>query len=143
MLARKNYLNKTIRLDSKIMDDLEALSEMLGRSQNELISIAVVNLLKCNQHWFEQDVIVFYFESFFGNGGEKETFDFEAFTVTITNNDDDSYTVDVTFEDGAHETSTFEEYNESLRGYLRRIAGRIDPNSQLMRNYIKSRLNYQ
>lgn len=143
MLTRKTYAQKTVRMEENVMECLESLSEILGRTQNELVNIAIENLIKCNKVWMAKDIVHYYFKVFLENGGTKETHDFDLFKVTITGNEDDSYDTTVTFENGEQETYHFNDYGAPLKDYLRRLADDLDQDSALVQNYLKGRLNFQ
>lgn len=57
LITPKDTIQKTYRLETRQADDLEKLAKAVGRTQNELIVVAVTELLFQNRKYFVQDVI--------------------------------------------------------------------------------------
>lgn len=64
MLGKKETIQKTFRLDSKINDNLEVLSAVLERAQNDLVNVAIQNLLEENNDWLAKWIFVDYTDDF-------------------------------------------------------------------------------
>ena len=57
VITPKDTIQKTYRLETRQADDLENLAKAVGRTQNELIVMAVTELLYENRQYFGKDVI--------------------------------------------------------------------------------------
>lgn len=57
IITPKDTIQKTYRLETRQADDLERLAKAVGRTQNELIVIAVTELLYQNRQYFVSDVV--------------------------------------------------------------------------------------
>lgn len=57
IITPKDTIQKTYRLETRQADDLEKLAKAVGRTQNELIVMAVTQLLYENRKYFVTDVI--------------------------------------------------------------------------------------
>lgn len=57
VITPKDTIQKTYRLETRQADDLEKLAKAVGRTQNELVVMAVTELLYQNRKYFVTDVI--------------------------------------------------------------------------------------
>ena len=57
VMTPKDTIQNTYRLETRQADDLEKLAKAVGRTQNELIVLAVTELLYQNRKYFVTDVI--------------------------------------------------------------------------------------
>ena len=62
MLEKKDVVQKSFRIDKKLDVALAKLSEILNRSQNELIDHAIRLLIRENEKWFADKFVNEYFE---------------------------------------------------------------------------------
>jgi len=76
MLERKEVIQKTYRIDKKLDDALSELSQILNRTQNELIAHAIELLIKENRSWFYNE---------FTNEFEKKINLYKPFSEKIEN----------------------------------------------------------
>ena len=67
MLERKDIVQKSFRIDRKLDIALAELSEILNRSQNELIDHAIRLLIRENKKWFSDKFVNEYFEKIVPN----------------------------------------------------------------------------
>ena len=67
MLERKHIVQKSFRIDRKLDIALAELSEILNRSQNELIDHAIRLLIRENKKWFSDKFVNEYFEKIVPN----------------------------------------------------------------------------
>ena len=67
MLERKDIVQKSFRIDRKLDIALAELSEILNRSQNELIDHAIRLLIRENKKWFSDKFVNEYFEKILPN----------------------------------------------------------------------------
>ena len=144
MLKKKSWVTKSIRFEEKISEDLTILSNMLDRTQNELVNIAVENLLKSNKIWFAQNIIVDFFKAELNNGIEpKDVFTADNITVKLTYQNEkivvEAKTTNEEF------TKIFDDMDvDELEKYLRELALHyVDFNTAYVKNYLETRLNYQ
>lgn len=73
MLNKKITVQKGFRIDCFMAQDLETLSEILERPQNDLVSVAIQELLEKNRSWFKLNVFVDLMSKFFeGNADEAQ-----------------------------------------------------------------------
>lgn len=62
MLEKKEVVQKSLRIDSKLDEALTELASILNRSQNELIDYAIRKLILDNQEWFTDEFIKEYYD---------------------------------------------------------------------------------
>ena len=58
MLSKKISIQKSFRIEANMESDLEALSVKLNRPQNELVNVALNQLLLDNMGWFAEDYLI-------------------------------------------------------------------------------------
>ncbi len=58
MLSRKVSIQKSFRIEANMENDLELLSEKLNRPQNELVNVALNQLMIDNMEWFAEDYLL-------------------------------------------------------------------------------------
>lgn len=144
MLNKKNFVSKTIRFDERISNDLSILSNILERPQNELVNIAVEELIRSNKSWFAENIIVDYFKPWIDSGAEDiEAFDNENVKIWISYSENDDVVVNVRDEEEVF-NRYFKDFDESYEKFLRELAVRyVDFNSQKVEKYLETRLNYK
>lgn len=144
MLKKKSWVTKSIRFEEKISDDLTILSKILDRTQNELVNIAVENLLKSNSAWFAQNIIVDFFKCDIDNGIEpKDMFEADNITVKVKYINDD-VVVYVKLPDEQFSKTFADNDVEGYEKYLRELAlCYVDFNTAYVKSYLEDRLNYQ
>lgn len=162
MLNKKYVVQKTFRIDSKVAEDLEVLSEILERTQNDLVNIAIEELLEKNKEWFSQNILIDYCFNYFYNSSpvnekiesksiidgkeEKIVIDF-SLDINKENNTILKYKIIENDKDILEESEII--FNESiedekrLKETLRTLSRYIDRNSDTMEYYLKERLNYK
>ena len=161
MLRRKYVTQKTFRVDSQIAEDLESLSEILERTQNDLVNIAIEELLIKNKEWFSQNILIDYCYDYFYNaypvnkkieskciidGKEiKTVIDisleiFESNTIlkysVIKNDKEILDKEEMIFSDSIND-------EKRVKEVLRNLSRYIDRNSDTMKNYLEQKLNYK
>lgn len=65
MLGKKYTVQKSFRIDYRMSDDLEYLSKVLDRPQNDLVNIAVENLIFDNRQYFIEQILIDKCSNFF------------------------------------------------------------------------------
>lgn len=144
MLKKKSWVTKSIRFEEKISEDLTILSNMLDRTQNELVNIAVENLLKSNKIWFAQNIIVDFFKAELDSGVEPRDI-FEADNITVEIKYQDEKIVVKAKTKSEEFTKIFDDIDvDQVEKYLRELALHyVDFNTAYVKNYLETRLNYQ
>lgn len=151
MLGKKETVQKTFRLDSKINDNFEILSEVLERTQNDLANVAIQNLLEENEIWLAHNIFVDYAFDYFNNGCETHfTIDNVSVDIKIDENTYETILkIIVKNENGKIVDSFKNKYEdtikskEEIKGLLREKFYSIDINCEEVKNYLKNINNYK
>lgn len=152
MLSKKYVVQKSVRIDAKLQDDLETLSDILGRSQNELINFALENLMQDNKEWFAQNILVEYFQHFLDAGDEHEHYEIGGVEIDLDIRPDFSTQMYFRYKDkNGKILDTYEKNypddstaNERIVNELRQIAFVYLVNkTEIIEPYLKERLNYR
>lgn len=149
MLRKKYTTQKTFRIDQQLAEDLEALSDILERSQNDLLNVALEKLMQENIQWFTNNIIVDCMENFLGGSSEEENFEMcgikvHAFALGDTGNvrlEYKNYDGDTLIDHFECELSDTE--TEEIKKKLRNFSSSLDPNSQEVQSFLKQRMNYR
>lgn len=72
MLRKKYNVQKSFRIDHQLSDDLEYLSNVLERPQNDLVNIAIESLIFDNRQWFIGQILINQCSTFFENDKSTE-----------------------------------------------------------------------
>ena len=152
MLRKRYVTQKTFRLDSQISEDLETLSEILERTQNDLVNVAIEKLLEDNKLWIAENIFVDYASGYLYNGDEETEFELCNINVSIKYDENSKSihfkvihkdengniieTIDETYED---DVTVAEKIKETLRFYGKII----DKDSEEVKQYLKEKLNYK
>ena len=72
MLRKKYIVQKSFRIDYQLSDDLEYLSYVLDRPQNDLVNIAIEALIFDNRQWFVGEILVNQCHPFFEEDKDVE-----------------------------------------------------------------------
>ncbi|WP_206459463.1 hypothetical protein [Anaerovorax sp. IOR16] len=150
MLSKKYVVQKSFRIDAKLENDLEKLSEQLGRPQNELVNLSLENLMKDNKHWFILNALADMAEHFIEGGNDKCEFTLSNITIKLKVLEDCS--VDLYYKN-IHDDGEIEEFNqkfkdspnlsETLRKRLIELGIYINIHSEDINEYLTERLNYR
>lgn len=144
MLNKKFVVQKTLRLDQKLSEDLEILSKILERPQNELINIAIEKLLVENKLWFAHNILVDYCIEFIE--GSKDTFELSLGKTNLSLSWDDE-TIVLNFNvlaDGVVDTHKYKLADvDELIQKLRNLYLYLDLRKSEVEAYLKGRLNYK
>lgn len=147
MLRKKYVVQKSVRLDARLAEDLEALSTMVERPQNELVNLALENLMRENKYWFAQNIAVEYFSNFLDGGEGTKALELQALTITLEKKaDKKQIAASVVKKDSSGKVveqfqQKFDNRDE-LERELREWARYLELTSE-MENYISHRLNYR
>lgn len=149
MLRRKYTVQKSIRFDEKLADDLGYLAEQTERTQNDLVNIAVENLLTENKSYFIRLAFVDNLFDFFENGAETESCEIGGIHVTVRSEDESPYyRIQVTFKDEEgnviesfeHSSDDIDEIKNELMDYAEY---HLYPDDKDVQEYLKHRLDYK
>jgi predicted DNA-binding protein len=151
-LNKKYVVQKSFRIDANLENDLELLSNVLGRTQNDLVNYALELLMKDNKEWFANNMLVEQFIEYFEMGKEKNHYEDDILSIDIIINDDftttytyqvkdKNYNGDKNYSSVYDDTDKEREYiKESLRG----LCSELIMNSQdKIDRYCNTRLDYR
>ncbi len=153
MLGKKETVQKTFRLDSKVNDNLEVLSEILERTQNDLVNVAIQDLLEENDIWLARNIFVDYAFDFFMNC-DNVKFEIDEVSVElnyIENNKENDVRLKVAIKDGNKILDSYEQlynslntsFKNDLKKELRELSYHIDQNCEEVTHYLKQVNNYK
>lgn len=150
MLGKKETVQKTFRLDSKINSNFETLSEVLERTQNDLANVAIQNLLEENGAWLAHNIFVDYAFDFFENCSNVQ-FEISNVTVDLKYIDDDNVRLKVEIKDENTVIDKYEKlynaisqnFESKLKQNLRNLFYYIDQNCDEVREYLKNINDYK
>lgn len=148
MLRHKFMSDRTVNFDDKVYTDLKLLADVTGRTHEELIHTAAVNLLKDNGAYFEEYILVDYLDKFLSGNVDHETCEVAGVKVALGYDDvGDDYTVHFSIADT--DGTILEEDNcsyndiDRLEQFLRQLSYKIDSNHADVKNYLKHRMDYR
>lgn len=152
-LEKKYVVQKSFRLDAKLEKDLEALSNKLNRTQNDLVNLALEMLMEDNKMWFAENILVDNCFDYFELNREKCHCEVGNIVIDIIVNDDCSttyYGKVLSLDDGSivdEWTYIYQDkdgLDEQLKDSLRQVALRhLLSNKDVIEKYLKQRLNYR
>ena len=149
MLRRKETIQKSIRFDEKLAEDIEYLAKELGRTQNELVNIAVADLIEANKTYFAKLIIVDELYNIFENGHEEGEFSNDSLRVKIdydSEKDEFSMNFEVLGRDGQvidQDTGVYADIDKLYYVLTQLALIHIDFNSEEVQYYLKHRLDYK
>lgn len=150
MLVRKKYMvQKSFRIDEKIDRDITIISKLTDRSQNELVNCAISEFLMDNGRYFIEIAVLEHFMFQINNGSELiEDFEMGSLTVKMEYVNDEKVRVsgfNIIDGERTNEFSTEFESDicEELEDYLKGLSLFIDDNSDDVKKYLESRMDYR
>lgn len=145
MVRKKYVVQKSFRLDAQLSNDLELLSELLQRPQNELFHFALERFMQENEHWFVSNMLQEAFELGMDNGwGYGTLLDLQYLRVDWEFVDDEK--VKFTLKDGGGKISevTYElEEQDEIKECLRNWAKGLELDDENIKAYLEKRLDYR
>ena len=72
MLRHKFMNERTVAFDDKVYNDLELLADVTGRTREELIHTAAIDLIKENKEYFTECILVDYLGDFLDGNAEQQ-----------------------------------------------------------------------
>lgn len=145
MLKPKKYIQRSVRVEERLLEDLGVLSAILGRSQSELINVAIEKLLQENKKWFALNIIVDNLCDFVEMGMEEDSFSMQGLSINLKYVND-KITADVTVKSGDEIADEFtKEFDDmdSLVKELRVWVHYLDQDSPEIQRYLDEKLDYR
>lgn len=147
MIRKKYIIQKSFRLDEQLSSDLELLSELLQRPQNELFHMALEKFMEENKYWFMTNMI---YEEYLNSIDRLE----EECTITLFEVDNvkviceyiDSENIKFKLVDGVgviDEVVYSDVEDDEIKKCLRYWTRGTDFNNADIQRYLKSRLDYR
>lgn len=151
-LNKKYVVQKSFRIDANLENDLELLSSVLGRPQNDLVNYALELLMKDNKQWFADNMLVEQFIGYFEMGQEKSHYEDDILSIDIVINDDftTTYTYQVkdkNYNGDKYYTSVYEDTDterEHIKESLRVLCSELLMDTkEKIDKYCSARLEYR
>ncbi len=149
MFVRKKYIvQKSFRIDEEVERDLSILSQITDRSQNDLVNVAIMELLQDNKDYFINTSVLEYFQNQMNLGAEiLEPFEMGGLRVEVKYcengvrvrgivKDGENIIDDYTREFESDISEEFEDYLIGLHIY-------IDRSSEDVKKYLGERTDYR
>lgn len=147
MLRHKFMNERTVAFDDKVYNDLELLADVTGRTREELIHTAAIDLIKENKEYFTECILVDYLGDFLDGNAEQESCNVAGVKVDLGYDEDDNYTVYFSVKDTNGKTieEEYRDYDDidALIDFLRQLSYKIDRDSEDVKNYLKQRMDYR
>lgn len=150
MLVRKRYIvQKSFRLDQDVERDLAKLAEITEKSQNDLVSTAIVEMLQDNKIHFLNIAVYEHFMYEIEDGKEEfSTFDMGGLKVDIDISSKNNVLVRYIWTvDGKIAEDITKEFDDigakEFDDYLKELGQFIDINSEDTKEYIDARMDYR
>jgi predicted DNA-binding protein len=156
VLGKKYVVQKSFRIDAKLERDLEILSNVLGRPQNELVNFALINLMQENRVWFAENILIDkaseFFEAFqtvkfiIGNLSIHLYYEFDEdgkpFASTFKWSYSDSQAK--IYDGNEYEYMGIYEGHEPIKNILRELAKTyLFNNTKIIEQYLNERIEYK
>lgn len=148
MLVRKKcVVQKLFKIDENVGMDIETLAQLTGRSQNDLVNVAIMELLQDNKYYFLDVAVLEYFQHQFENANEVlEPFEMGGLRVEVKYSDDGIKVRSIISGDDGNVddyTRKFEsDISNDFENYLISLSGYIDPLSEDVSKYLAERTDY-
>ena len=148
MLSKKVTIQKSFRIEANMEHDLEFLAQKLNRPQNELVNVALNQLMLDNMEWFVEDFLIDLCKSFLDKSVSELKISIKGLNIHFV---DDGKVISVEYH---IELPEFTEHCDSMfisndkMGYtilerqLRIIALKIGSDSPEVKTYLHNRFGY-
>lgn len=148
MLRRKYTIQKSIRFDEKLAEDLEFLAKELERTQNDLVNIAVEDLIHDNKAYFVKLMIKDELYDFLEGNCSTGHFDGAGLKIDAKwDESEDKFCLDIYHEDdkgnAIHEKMESISFDELEKYLTERAPFLLNRDSEDVKEYLKERLNYK
>ena len=144
MLRKKYTVTKSLRLDSKLSEDLEVLSRILDRPQNELINLAIEKLLIENKKWFACDIIADHFKESIGR--KTDDFSIQGVDIRVISYEEESsdgFWYEVIVKTPSNTMVEKFVTDADVLNFLREITRCIDLETPQVQDWVNKRMNYK
>lgn len=147
MLKRKYTIQKSIRFDEQLAKDLEFLASELDRTQNDLVNLAVEDLIHDNSPYFKKLMVVDELFDFFEGCSDDGYFESKYMKIKVWVTDDEYWVDSVFFDENGEKVDSYKTSFsdiDNLRKYLMNCALQHIPfNSEEAKKYLELRLDYK
>lgn len=153
MFVRKRYMvQKSFRIDQDVERDLGKLAKLTKKSQNDLVNIAVIELLQDNKESFLEIAVLEHFEFEFDKGkclpsDEFEVFELGGLRVELRILQGEEIKISMKVHDGEkvfdEYEKVFDEYGDEAEKYLQSLSIHIDKDSEDVKKYLENRMDYR
>ena len=144
LVKRKCVVQKSFRIDEKIENDLNLLSELTNRSQNELVNVAVMELLQDNKDAFLEVAVLEHFKEQMNLGFcEFEPFEMGGLKVEVRYIDGDKVEVRAINSVEDYTRKFDSDISEEFESYLRKLYIYIDREAEDTKEYLNRRVDYR
>lgn len=148
MKVRKKYVvQKSFRIDERVERDLGILAELTDRSQNDLVNVAITELLQDNKEYFLQVAVWEHFAFQLGNGMcEFESFNLGGLLVEMKYVGDRVSVRSVVKHDEEDDDYTKEfdsDISDEIEEYLKGLHIYISKDSEDVKKYLENRVDYR
>jgi len=154
MLRRKYVVQKSIRIDAKLSEDLEILSKTLDRPQSELIGLALEQMMRDNASYFALHIFADSFSAFLQGDVEKDECEITqngiTYRIILETGDDYENILKWSMENESGIVQSHEKkYPNTLDAldhiteHLIQLAFNLDRQHETVQEYLKHRLDYR
>lgn len=149
IIRKKLQVQKSFRIDADMEKDLGILSQLTERSQNDLVNVAIKELLQDNKYYFLDISVLEHFEIEMENDKlTLEPFEMGGLRVEVSYSDNGGVKVRSII---SNNTEILEDYtrefesiiSNEFREYLINLSKNIDIKSEDIEEYLNSRLDYR
>lgn len=150
MLVRKRYtVQKSFRLDKDVERDLAKLAEITEKSQNDLVSTAIIEMLQDNKVYFLDMAVYEHFMSEIEDGKNKfSAFELGGLKVEIELSDTGTVFVSHTVTENCEVLENYKKEfqdccSKEFDDYLKNLGQLISSDSKDAKEYLESRTDYR
>lgn len=146
MVRKKYTIQKSFRLDEQLSRDLELLSELLQRPQNELYHMALEKFMRDNKYWFLTNMAYENFD-FWMSSEIKEPeiiLDLKDKVIICQYIDEDNIKLKLMDnQSNVIDEVIYPDLDDRIKSCLRSWCTGLDENSEEIQQYLKKRLDYR
>lgn len=142
-VRKKMQVQKSFRIDENVERDLGLLAKITERSQNDLVNVALEELLQDNRMYFLKVAIVEHFERELENGEEIEPFEMGGLRVEMSYIGDNKLKVRSITKFDNFEREFESDICDDFENYLMELSFYIDPNAEDTLAYLDGRTDYR
>lgn len=149
MYVRKRYMvQKSFRLDQDIERDLSILAGISGKSQNDLVGIAVAEMLQDNKDYFLKNAVYEHFMCKIESGEDLDPFEMGGLRVNVDSAPDGKVSVRyIWMVDGEVAEDIAKDFeglcSREFDDYLKRLGDFISTKAEESKSYLSDRMDYR